>query len=385
VPWRSALLAALAGLGAYGTSVALARVPALAERGYAQGVGPWLTRPLSLATGVFPFSVFEVLAGAYLLWLGLAATRALRALSARRRTALEVAGAGALRVVRDGGLLVFLLYALWGFNYARPPLETRLGWSDWEPGELAEVVALSEAAVDLTNRSYLVIHGSGDAGAPTAMPEDLGALESALDEGWARAAGRLGLPASVASRYGRVKQPLISPVLARIGLFGVYVPFTAEANVIRGLPAVRKPFSMAHEKAHQRGVAIEAEASFLGYLASVLSDDPHARYAAASFAQSQLVSALPAGERRRVARLRLPGVERDLQDLEAYQRRNRTAATGVQSAMNDRYLRANRVPGGILSYGLSARLLIQYAREHPQGAGREAHRPPAGPTPEGPP
>jgi hypothetical protein len=128
---------------------------------------------------------------------------------------------------------------------------------------------------------------------------------------------------------------------------------------------------MAHEQAHQRGIAIEAEASFLGMLVGARSADPLARYSAVSFAQAQLVGALPNRERRRVVAARLPGVVRDLRDLEEYRRRNETVAGNVQSAVNDRYLRANRVPGGIQSYGRSAFLLILYLREHPEELRRD--------------
>ena len=51
-----------------------------------------------------------------------------------------------------------------------------------------------------------------------------------------------------------------------------------------------------------------------------------------------------AAERRRLAAERLPGVVRDLRDLDEYRRRNESVAGTVQSAVNDRYLRANRVP-----------------------------------------
>jgi hypothetical protein len=196
------------------------------------------------------------------------------------------------------------------------------------------------------------------------MPADLPLLERAVDQGWVRTADVLELPASVGAAYGRVKRPWISPLLARMSLFGVYAPFTAEANVVDGVPAVRAPMSMCHEKAHQRGIAVEAEANFMGFLACALAPDAHARYSAASFAQSQLVNALPQRERRRVAGTRLPGVQRDLDDLNAYLDRNRTRASAVQSAVNDRYLRANRVPGGIRSYSLSVRLLILYAQRN---------------------
>ena len=363
--WKWPAFWVAAGAGAYAFSAILARFPALAERGYAQGLSPLIARPLSLLSGTVPFAVSEVLISAYLVWTVAALAAGVLAVRVRRRRPFVALGAGTLRIGRDAGVFVFLLYALWGFNYARPPLEARLGWPEWKGAKLEEVVSLAQASVDATNRAYLELHGRPDAGAPTALPPNIEQLESALDRGWAGASERLGLPTSVAAPHGRVKQPWMSPVLARLGLLGVYSPFTAEANVVRGMPAMRMPFSMAHEKAHQRGVAIEAEASFLGFLVCSLSPDPLARYAAASFAQAQLVAALPQRERRRVAADRLPGVVRDLRDLEEYRRRNESVAGTVQSAVNDRYLRANRVPGGIQSYGRSAFLLILYARQHP--------------------
>jgi hypothetical protein len=195
-------------------------------------------------------------------------------------------------------------------------------------------------------------------------------LQNALAMAWSDVTEELGLSESMAARYGPVKQPWISPVLARLGLSGVYSPFTAEANVVRGMPAMRLPAAMAHEQAHQRGIAIESEATFLGILVGARSVDPLARYSALSFAQAQLVGALPNRERRRIAAERLPGVVRDLRDLEEYRRRNESVAGTVQTAVNDRYLRANRVPGGVQSYGRSAFLLILYLRQHPEALTR---------------
>jgi hypothetical protein len=368
--WRAPLIWALAGAGAFGATAWLANRPALAER-VSLTLGPAIARPLSLFTGAFPFAVAEALLGLYVLSLLFALGSSLSAVAGGQQRLRNALAGGALRVLRDAGFWIFMLYAMWGFNYARPPLEARLGWPRWDGAELAEVVKLAEASVAATNRAYVQLHGSEDAGAPTVLTHSERALQTMLERGWASVTEQLGLPESTAQHYGAVKLPLISPILARLGLSGVYSPYTAEPNAVRGMPAMRLPVAMAHEQAHQRGIAIEAEASFLGMIVGAHSADPLARYAAVSFAQSQLVGALPNRERRRLAAQRLPGVVRDLRDLEEYRRRNDTVAGTVQSAVNDRYLRANRVPGGIQSYGRSAFLLILYVREHPEELERE--------------
>ena len=113
-------------------------------------------------------------------------------------------------------------------------------------------------------------------------------------------------------RSGAIKQPFVSPFIARLGLAGMYVPFTGEATIVHGMPAIRTPMSMAHEKAHQRGIAREWDANFLAFVAASSAADPLSRYAAGLFAQQQLYGELTrfATERelRRIHGLRAAGV-----------------------------------------------------------------------------
>jgi hypothetical protein len=319
---------------------------------------------------MFPFALFEWLLIAYVLFLLIAAFRAVRSTVRGSRRWSNAIAAGAHRLLRDAGVLIVLFYVLWGFNYARPTFETRAGWPEWEDMEADEMIRLAEAAMLAANAAYIELHGTEDAGAPTAFPRDARSLEAALDTGWRRATAELDLPAATARPFGRVKRPFISPVLGRLSIVGVYVPFTAEANVLRGMPAMRAPTSMAHEMAHQRGVTTEAEATFLGLIAAALAPDPLARYSAAVSAVNHvlppLIRLVPE-EFARISGLRVPGIKRDAADLSAYFKQFSGPAQKVGSAVNDRYLRANRVPGGTLNYSRAVRLLITYSRVHGPG------------------
>lgn len=378
IRWWVALAAAGAALVAYVISLVLARTPGFAERLYGTGIWPAVSRPIARLTGALPFALHEWLFLGYVLFLGAIGIRALRGIRAGRRTWTNAFAAGANRGVRDAGVLVVFFYFVWGFNYARPTFEDRAGWPAWEGIEAGELVPLAESAVWAANEAYLELHGTDDAGSPTRFPEDPGRLEAALDTGWQRAARLLDLPAATARPFGRVKWPLLSPILGRLGIAGIYIPFTAEANVLRSMPAIRAPASMAHEMAHQRGVTTEAEATFLGLIAASLAPDPLARYSAATYASSQLASALlqtAPEEMRRIFAARLPGIRRDIADLNAYFQQFAGPAQQVGSAINDRYLRANRVPGGTANYGRAVRLLITFSRLHGPGVLPEA--PPA--------
>jgi hypothetical protein len=342
-------------------------LPGLVEAVYATWLGPLIVRPLSHITGLFPFSLVEIVWISYVAWLVTLSARTVMAVARKRRHVSNAAMGGGLRLARDAGVIMGLFYLMWGFNYARRPLDERLDWPEWTPPDVEALIALTADAVEAANQAYLAIHRSEDAGTPTPMPPDVSDLDDALEEGWSRAAELLDLPASTRKRYGRTKRLLLSHLVARFGIAGFYFPWTAEANVLRDTPLVSRSQSMAHEKAHQRGIGPESEASFLGYVAGTLAPHRRVRYSALVFAQGQLLNALARADRdaaREIAARRFPGIRRDLEDLAEYWKRFEGVGRTIGRAVNDRYLRTNRVHGGIQSYGFSVRLLITFASQH---------------------
>jgi hypothetical protein len=131
------------------------------------------------------------------------------------------------------------------------------------------------------------------------------------------------------------------------------------------MPASERPHAIAHEKAHQRGIASEDEANFVGYLAAAASPDPFARYSALLFAQRQLLTELRPRDPEGVDALlaeRLPGVQRDVDAARDYWRRYEGRLRETQTRVNDSYLRWNGVEGGVESYARSVQLLVLFAR-----------------------
>jgi hypothetical protein len=277
---------------------------------------------------------------------------------------------GALRAARHAGALLVLFYLLWGMNYARPAFAAQAGWPDFDGIDAAELTALLEAATLAANRAYIELHGTDDAGAPTALPgrAERRRLEAAIDEGWRRTADVLALPPRAAARYGAVKWPASSPLIARLGIGGMYTPFTAEANVVRGMPALRVPITMAHEKAHQRGVSREADANFLGFVAAAHAPDPLARYSAAMFAQQQLLGLalfrVDADVLRDIVDRRVPGIRRDLDDARAYYLRMHGFAADFGGMLNNHFLMAQGIDHGVEDYRRSVFLIVGWARQH---------------------
>jgi len=364
--WGWPLAAVATAIAAYGLSLVLGGAPGFAERVYGVVIFP-LFRPLSLISSLVPFGVFDVLVIAYAVWLIALLVHTMRAVMAKRRRWWNAAAGGLRRTLRDAGVVASFFYVVWGFNYARPSVELRFGWDATLSMDTTELVKFAEQAVAAANQAYIDLHGSADVGQPTAMPADVRELDGALEQGWERAVDHLQLPSGFGRRYGRAKFPWSGPLMSWLGIAGVYVPFTAETYLPAELPAISAASTMAHEKAHQRGVAREAEATFLGSIAGALAPHPLARYGAASRVASQLLSTIAFRARADYDRLNtelLPGIHRDIEDRNQYYRRYRNVTQQWHSALNDRYLRANRVRAGTRDYGRAATLLLLYAREH---------------------
>jgi hypothetical protein len=361
---RRRLLLLVSGFLAYGLAQLLSTVPAVTEVVYGSWVGPNVARVLSLITGLVPIALCEIFVALVIarqLW---GASIALIDVKRGKRQFMNASRAGGLRLAQDLGVLIAAFYLLWGFNYSRAPLQERMEWPSLGYVTSEELSHLTEQMILEANESYVDIHGSEDASQPTRLPQQGRSLPNVLAAGWVKARQELGLP-TVSGPFGRPKTPLFTPWYEWIGVAGFYFPYTGEANLRGGIPAVDRPKMLAHEMAHQRGVARESEANFWGYLAASHSGDPYARYSAFVFAQRQLLSILAPHDRdlaASLARRRHPGVQRDIEDSREYWATFRGHGTELGNTVNHAFLRTNRVEGGIRNYSMSTILLIAYAR-----------------------
>jgi len=348
---------------------------------HAAWLGPALVGAVAAVSGSVPFGLAEPVLAAGVLWmawpLAAGARRATRAPSppeALTRLA-TAAGAAALRAA----VAALWFYAAWGLGYGRPSLVARQGWdaqaerSAPAEADLAELRALAAAWVARANAAYLEVHGVPDALRPTALADAVPgdpnrawtAVDAALDEGFRVAARELREPPAFARSRGIAKPVRLSGVMSRMQLAGFFFPWTGEANVNRAMPPFQLPHTMAHEKAHQRGIATEDEANFVGFLAAIRSPSALARYSGHLFAQRQLLGELCARDAAACDALlarRHAGVQRDVDDARAFWARFEGPAAEAQEAFNDAYLQANGVADGVASYDRSVRLLVVWVR-----------------------
>ncbi len=353
---------AIAALAAVVLAIVVLRLlaganPEIVEHAYSRSVYPRIADILTTATGWTSFSIAE-LVSILLIVMGIVA--AVRGVFRVRRAPapFRTLGFALMRIATVAGLVYLVFLVLWGFNYQRQPLAMSVGLDTGAPraGELAAVCA---ALVDESEalRASVPEDDKGVArvnGGITGALARASAGYDALDDPWPIVTGE-----SITA-----KRVLLSPVLARLGITGIFVPFTGEANVDTTVPQWMLPFVAAHEVAHQRGFAREDEANFLAYASCAQHPDPTARYSAALEASRYAMGALrvtdPTAHQALEAR-RGPAVRRDLEALEAWHRQYASRLGAVHERVNDAYLRAQG-QDGVASYGRMVDLLIAERR-----------------------
>jgi hypothetical protein len=327
------------------------------EYAYARSIYPRISSILTTATGWASFSIAEVVVVILALAGLVAVVRGTR--RAWRTPARGRAFGDALfriTLAASATYLAFLL--LWGLNYQRQPLAASVGlpMEEPRPGELAAACAdliersdVMRASLDEDGHGVVFVRG----GIPGALSRaSLGFR--ALDDAWPVVAGDVV----------HAKRVLLSPVLARLGISGIFMPFTGEANVNTTLPEWTLPFVAAHEVAHQRGFAREDEANYLAYASCARHPDPAARYSAALEGSLFALAALRVSDPTAWAKLhdkRSAAVKRDLEALEAWRRRYESRAADVHEKVNDAYLRAQG-QDGVVTYGRMVDLLLAERR-----------------------
>ena len=337
------------------------------ERLYSRAFFPAVQSAVGCLAGQVAFSVGEFLLIAIVAAFPVLVIRTLtKPLSFLQRFLSLLAGATLF-----SGVVYWAFLLLWGLNYGRQPFGASAGL-DTTPASVDELETLSRILVQEADRERLHV-GEDEAGVMRLAGGRAGALGRAA-LGFVEAER---LYPFLAGRCARPKPLLLSPVASRLGVTGIYLPFSGEANVNDTVPDPDLPFAASHEIAHQRGFAREDEANYLGYLACRLHPDPDFRYSGLLSASVYVQSALYRVRRAAAAnieKIRSPGVRRDLLALQAWSDRYRGPAREAAERVNDAYLKTQGQAAGVRSYGRVVDLLIA-ERRSATGAGERFRGP----------
>ena len=175
---------------------------------------------------------------------------------------------------------------MFGVAYNGSPLEDKLGLQakDVTYGELEHTAnRLIEEVETVIDEVDYIYDGS------SVMPYSFKELNEKLNDAYASFAEDYAFLPGMRSN---VKVLAVSPIMTYTHISGIFTYYTGEANLNVNYPDYSLPYTMAHEMAHQRGVAPENEANFVAFLVCLESNDPYIRYSASVSMLEYVLSAM---------------------------------------------------------------------------------------------
>lgn len=317
----------------------------LVERWYARSAYPQIQSVLTGVSNLAPFALLDVLIVVGLLGVAWGAVRIIGSGRGRR---WRTTGRAVLNMGAIAAAAYIAFYGCWGLNYQREPVTA---WLDFDESRLTQerTGTLADQVVAALVRLQRVVPPQSE---EETRQEQARRLAPAFDE----AARAIGLPGG--TRPGRPKVSLLDPYFTRAGVSGMTDPFFLETLAATNLLPVEQPAVIAHEWAHLAGLARESEASFVGWLACIHSDE-WAQYSGWLDLFLRVVGSLDANQRRLVM-VSLPS--RVIRDIELMRQRNERDQIRMVSLVAwrtyDSYLKTNRVASGVRNYNEVVRLVL---------------------------
>ncbi len=304
--------------------------PLVVEQYYSRGLYPVLASIISFLSKWFPFSLDDLFyfllimtgVGIVILLIG-------------RKITLKRSGLIVLNVLAAAYVLFYLL---WGFNYFRTDINSRLN-IEARSSDTEEFMQVFTRLAEAANKSYTTF-------------EDFDKAEAArlIEESYRQLAPVLKLDYPGGSR--RAKDITLSGFFAQAGISGYFGPYFNEIHINSKLLPVEYPFVLAHEKAHQFGITSEAEANFYAWLVCLNSSSEQLQYSANLVVLRYFINQgyRLEGFKEVISRLDERVVEdiRRIQEHWSALRNERVEA--VAAKVNDAYLKTNQVEEGIQDY-----------------------------------
>jgi len=166
----------------------------------------------------------------------------------------------------------------------------------------------------------------------------------------------------------RVKPSFYSFLQSYAGFSGYFNPFTHENQLNIEIPTIGMPITVAHEMAHQQGIASEAEANFFGYEVMLLSSNPEFHYAANLYALKYCLKEyrnINEEEYQSLFRTLAPGIRQNILDSEAFWQSKRNFSSFFFKNLYGNFLKINNQKEGMRSYNKFVDLLINYNKKYP--------------------
>lgn len=260
-------------------------------------------------------------------------------------------------------LLFFTGFQLfWGLNNYKYSVAHQLKLElSYTPSELDSI---TEQLIDIVNTQLVALNKNPKK--KVVLPKDLDLFNKIAQENYKK------LPVHLKNiltqnTINNVKPSFYSSLQSYTGFSGYFNPFTHENQLNIEIPVIGMPITVAHEIAHQQGIASEAEANFYGYQVMLRSEKLEFKYAANLYALKYCLKEY----RTRNEEIYLhffsklhPGAQQNILDSEAFWQSKRTISSFIFKQLYGRFLKINNQKEGIKSYNKFVDLLINYNKKY---------------------
>ncbi len=330
------------------------------ERLWSTCIYPVLAQAVSAVTGLFPFSVAELIIllaiPALIVSIVVFAVRLVRGKG--RRAVIAARYLSTLLAIVSTGYFCFVLTG--GINY------NRLTFSEYSGLEIRESSAEELTALCRSlaaDANELRAQVNTDENGVFALSQSVRETASIARNSFSALHERYPV---LAGRYSKPKPVVFSRVMSYLDIAGIFIPMTFESNVNVDMPDCSIPVTMCHEQTHLRGFMREDEANFIAYLACRSSDSVDFRYSGTILALTNSMNALYNVDYDAFCEIYYTycdGILADYAYNRAYWKQFEGPVAETSSKINDSYLKANNQSDGVQSYGRMVDLLLaEYRR-----------------------
>lgn len=179
------------------------------------------------------------------------------------------------------------------------------------------------------------------------------------------AANKLADKYDFLQKYGFPAKPIaLSYPMTYTHISGVYTFFSGESNVNINYPEYIVVNAIAHEYAHQRGIASENEANFIAFLICLESDVPYIRYAGLANMLYTLSANYYLTDPENCMEIMAElddAIKREYRLYsDFFEKYSQSPAAGLSDKINDGYLKLNGEALGTSSYNDITKLITAY-------------------------
>ena len=314
-----------------------------------------LRQIMAFVTYIFPFSLFEIL-----LILAIPIVVLLIVWFVKKCTDNVERVRSCFRILSVALIALTLYIYLLGVSYHVTPLNEELGisdGSDMSDDELYQTLIVIQEELNSLGEQLDIEDGQ------THSPHNLRSLSRIIRQSYRSLADEYEFLVPVLT----VAKPIMfSGIMSDMGITGVNSFITGEANINMAFPDYYLPFTVAHEFAHQHGIARENEANFIAFLICAKSDDIYVRYSGYLNMYEYLASALYSRDKelyREVSSMLCGAAKADITAAYDHAREHmQSPLYKLMDYFNNFYLKANGTEG-VISYSYVVRLCVAYYRK----------------------